>query len=370
MKKRNFIKRIIALGIGVMISISCTGNLVYAVENDTLLCDSDVRKIVTAEEAKIIDDKIAEISALEMQQLQLEAQVKYVAAKSYSRIDEVEEKISYIDDEINMITQDLYDLGAEKPSESMIDKLINNQNENVSNAARYAGQPSDFVTALEDKYNALGYYTTGTDGRQQYHIILRYGSDPEFCQSGAVVFLREYKTGSTLAKQFLNMCVDMIVNKMLEEIPLVSVVPWEYLFESQPGSQVISCPGQDSVFGDYGIVTNMKFVAVYNDSGNWDFVLSTNRILATYTLRAAVMANNNSYVKTETILTATGEEIAGRFHYSSKDATDAFESGEFVNTCMTEWIWRTRVVENGNTIIKNIVELYLPSSSRIVDYIN
>ncbi len=59
------------------------------------------------------------------------------------------------------------------------------------------------------------------------------------------------------------------MNKMLEEIPLVRVVPWEYLFESQPDSQVISCTGQDSVFGDYGIVTNMKFVAVYNDCGNW-----------------------------------------------------------------------------------------------------
>ena len=367
MKKRNFVKSIVVLGISFMVIVGYISN---AYATDTFAYDPDAGKILTAEEVRMADDKIALISILEAKQLQLESQIKYVAAKSCSRATEVNEEISLLDKEIEAISQELYDLGVAKPSEVMLKKLVGENSKTVSDNARYAGHPSDFVSALEDKYNAWGYSTIGTDDRQQYHIILRYKSDPNFSQSGSVIFLGEYETGSDLAEQFLSMCVDMVVNMMSEELPIVSKFPWEYLFDTKPNSQVISCPGDNSVSGDYGIVSNMKFVAVYNEiTEDWEFVLSTSRVIATYELRAKVLVDN-TYWEIQTIQSATGEEIAGRFHYSIKDATDAFAEGICKNTCLTEWIWRCTVVENGRTITKNIVELTLPASSRIIDYVD
>lgn len=92
---------------------------------------------------KVVDDKIAQISMLEMKQSQLEAQIEYVAARSYSRVNEVNEELALIDEEIEAINQELYDLGAAKPSETMINKLVDNQNGTVfkhgcRNGCKYA----------------------------------------------------------------------------------------------------------------------------------------------------------------------------------------------------------------------------------------
>lgn len=103
----------------------------------------------------------------------------------------------------------------------------------------------------------------------------------------------------------------MVVNTLLGEIPVLGNVPCDEMFPTTPGSQVLSCPGEDSVSGNYGIVSHMKFVAVYNENTeSWDFVLSTSRILAEYELRAKVLVDNWDW-RFVIIQKGENEEIAG-----------------------------------------------------------
>lgn len=90
MKKRGFLKRIVALGMSVMFCFGCV-NSVYAADNLLVDC-SEVGEVVTAAESELIEDKLEEVGALKLEIAKLKEQIKYAPAKSYSRVNEIKKE--------------------------------------------------------------------------------------------------------------------------------------------------------------------------------------------------------------------------------------------------------------------------------------
>ena len=281
-------KKVIAFGMSMMISVGCMSS-VYATD-DVLTYDASVGKIVTDEEAMLIEEKLAEISKLELQRNNLVERIEVVAVKSYCDKDEIEAEIASIDNEISVLNQEIYELGATTLSDNMLEKLI-------SNKARVA-HPSEYVEVLEDKYTVVAYTTFGENLQQQYHILLKPKNDPDFTQNGAVLVFGENTSNAIKQDELVNATLSLSADWVLSNVgggyaKFFDIMPWELIEGLFSEAETVSCDDVDSMTVQYGMISQVKFVFVLDDDGYWKLGVSTSRVFCYYELRTRILVDNS-----------------------------------------------------------------------------
>ncbi len=332
-----------------MISISCTGNLVYAMENDTLLYDSDVVRIVTAEEAEMIEQKISEKNMIRHEISMLERNIELYAEDKNVKISALKEKEDELDKEIES-------LGAETPSEELLIKLLAESDDYAN--ARSSWHPSEVIDKFSEAYDVRGYVTFGDDLEMQYHVLFSHnGNDPYLCKKIERTLEESFASEMEFeekAKNLINIYFAKLIGGVIEsKFKVLQFLPWELMLEKEPdlyrvlkNSDVLECIAS--------VYTVIKFVYVYDtENDTWNFALSTNRIDYAYTLITPVYNNG----KVEHIsIKEDGMVANGEMGNSVDDASEAFSRDTTMNTCMDAF-----ALEYGGDIIFSI-DIYTPNT--------
>ena len=325
LKKKINLKSVLAV---VLCLAMCTGmtSRVMAGNDDGL----DVGKVVSAEDAEMIESKMSEKNLLQHRIYILqEENIDTSTNDNALQISELEAKVEALDKEIEA-------LGAVTPSEELLEKFILSDCGTVSSKARSIWHPSEVIDKFEDMYDISGYVTYDEDMRMQYHVIFEYNKKDPYLfkevngalEQGAPT-ISEFEN---IVRKTLNIYAGKFMGSILEStIPVAQFIPWEILLEEKPnlynvlsGSEILKC--------EASIYTIIKFVYVYDeDKDMWKCTLSTNKVSYAYTLISPVYENG---VASQIRVCKDGLVAQGQMGSAIEDAAWAFDTNITLNTCM------------------------------------
>ena len=345
---------------------------------------SEVGEVVTAAESELIEDKLEEVGALKLEIAKLKEQIEYTPAKSYSRINEINEEITAKEGEIDRLRQEIEELGAETSVEKVFSELgissgsseVDSMNNGISMCSSFT--PSDIVDTFDEAYDMTGMRKiTYVDGKMQlqYHVIFQTKEckDPYLTLRGYdVLLLDEIDKGSEEAKKLLEatleVCANILWDRLKEELEdyeyiYKAMTVAEYtpssLFEVDAGFEKISSVGE-SLTCTVASASTIKFVYVYNeDADEWEYALTTSYAHCSITHTISVFIDGEPLNKS---VDYNDVMVYGNYNDAIEDAGYAFSKGETMNTCLES----LDVYYDGDKVFE--LGLFTPSSVSAMVY--
>ncbi len=325
------------------------------------MAGEEANTALSAQEIQLIDDKITEINFLKMKISAMEKENNVRACKSSGIIDLTPE-INRLNNELEILKQELIDLGVETSAEKILEHIGFNEETTATAASTYSTwHPVELVALFEDAYDMWSYTDLGANASQrQYHIVFSHkdSMDPYLTHRAKRTITDSFNAGSIGAQNWINNLITIYAEKIIGEglssvCHLLTWLPWELFLDSQPTPNIISSSGE-ALIASITTATVIKFVYVYDqENDTWTYALSTSKELYSYTFTSSIYVNGvpKHYSSDQNDLVVLGD-----FDNAEADAYEAFNNNTTVNTCLSE----LTLEYDGMDVIS--LDLYRPST--------
>lgn len=302
-------------------------------------------EIKNAPEPRIqkIEKKLDELQELTMDKLKLKKELNEV--KDIDKINNINNKLKSIAIKMAIIKEELYDLGAEEPSDELLLDLIKDsinkaledsktkkEMESIINSENW--HPEEFVRDFKKKYDVWGYETKAY-GEKVYCLMFRHnGNDPYLSKSSHKRTYGSFKEGSLDARNFVKEVVKIYAiklrNNLLDRINLVKYLPYELVLDRQPDADTIS--GNNFLL-TLDTASTIKFVYIKNDY-EWREYCITNKIYYTYSREMTIFKDGKIHKYRDA--NDKGAWIYGDYDDAIYDAVKAKRNHSSARTSITK----------------------------------